>query len=50
MFLATRLAPILLLFCPLAAAYAMGASTKSVNVASSSGTSAVTFTVIGRSA
>lgn len=38
------------LYCPPAAAWAMGASTDTINVASSSGTSAATFTVIGRSA
>ncbi len=40
----------LLVFCPLAAAYAMSGSSKSINVASSTGTSQVTITVIGRSA
>lgn len=38
------------LFCPPAAAWAMGASTDTINVASTSGTGSVTITVIGRSA
>ena len=40
----------LILFCPAATAYAMGASTDRINVTSSSGTSSATITVIGRSA
>lgn len=37
-------------FCPAASAWAMGASTDTINVASTSGTGSVTITVIGRSA
>lgn len=40
----------LLLFCPLAAAWSMDGTHKNINIASSSGTSQVAITVIGRSA